>query len=377
MAVISRPGKEGNATTYQGKVAAGYTSILAQEVDADFDAIYSAWNAGVDSVNIKPGAVGPAQLAPNSVTPNALAPNAVTPAALAPNAVTTPAIADANVTPSKLAPGVIGAGSGWVDDTVSVVHLNTPTRNVGVGTAAPSGKLHVQGQPTDLYCRLNVENTNSSGNDTGLALMTPGGQGTVLYVDVPNNRFHVFDAKRGADVLSVDLANAYVYQVGADLQSRLAGAYIDTTYSSGGPNSTAAFTVKSITIAAWAVGARGYRVRFAGTVGHAAGGIDFSLLVGPTTIAYLNFPAPGWTLAYYVIEADILTAGGNMVFNAVLNITSTPVQGAPTVTAADTYVIRGTGTLPAAPSSINLGGRFSAAAAGNAIDCFTTVMTAL
>lgn len=73
MAVIQRPPKEGAATTYQGKVAAGYTKILASEVDADLDTIYAAWNAGVDTVNIKPGAITGAQLAPGAVGTRELA----------------------------------------------------------------------------------------------------------------------------------------------------------------------------------------------------------------------------------------------------------------------------------------------------------------
>jgi hypothetical protein len=72
MSIIQRPGKEGNATTYQGKVAAGYTKILASEVDADIDTIYSAWNSGVDTVNIKDGSITQAKLSP-PITPSSAA----------------------------------------------------------------------------------------------------------------------------------------------------------------------------------------------------------------------------------------------------------------------------------------------------------------
>jgi|SRR5215470_2494135 len=100
MAIIQRPAKEGNATTYQGKVAAGYTKILAAEVDADFDTMYAAWNAGVDTVNIKPGAV----------TAPCLAAGAVTGTALAPGSIATAALADGAVTQVKIAPGVTPTG---------------------------------------------------------------------------------------------------------------------------------------------------------------------------------------------------------------------------------------------------------------------------
>jgi len=73
MAVIQRPVKEGNATTYQGKVALGYTDILASEVDDDLDKIYAAWNGGVDTVNIVDGSITGAKLAPGAVGSRELA----------------------------------------------------------------------------------------------------------------------------------------------------------------------------------------------------------------------------------------------------------------------------------------------------------------
>src|SRR5499427_309991 len=67
MAQIQRPTKQGNATTYQGKVAAGYTTILASEVDADIDLMYSAWNQGVDGSNIQPGVITGGKLSGGTV----------------------------------------------------------------------------------------------------------------------------------------------------------------------------------------------------------------------------------------------------------------------------------------------------------------------
>lgn len=107
MATISRPGKEGNATTYQGKVAAGYTKILAQEVDADIDAIYTAWNQGVDTVNIKDAAVTAPKLAPGAILPAALGPGSVQTAALADGSVSTAKLADNSVTSAKIVNGAI------------------------------------------------------------------------------------------------------------------------------------------------------------------------------------------------------------------------------------------------------------------------------
>lgn len=107
MALISRPGKEGNATTYQGKVAAGYLNILAQEVDADFDAIYSAWNQGVDTVNIKDGSVTAPKLAPGAVIGTSLAPGSVTNAALAANSVNSSNIVDGTIVGADIAPGTL------------------------------------------------------------------------------------------------------------------------------------------------------------------------------------------------------------------------------------------------------------------------------
>jgi hypothetical protein len=130
MAQIPRPPKQGNVTTYVAKVAAGYGRILAGEVDADFDTIFGAWNAGADTVNIRDGAVTSSKLAADSVGPRELqdggivtanlgdasvttpkiADGAVTTAKLPDGAVTTPKIADGAVTPAKFAAGAITGG---------------------------------------------------------------------------------------------------------------------------------------------------------------------------------------------------------------------------------------------------------------------------
>jgi len=102
MAQIPRPPKQGNTSTYVAKVAAGYTKILAGEIDADFDTIYNAWNTGTDTANLKDGSVTSAKLAADAVGPRELADKAVQTAHLADLAVTTAKLADAAVTDSKI-----------------------------------------------------------------------------------------------------------------------------------------------------------------------------------------------------------------------------------------------------------------------------------
>lgn len=112
MSIIQRPTKQGNATTYQGKVAAGYTKILASEVDADLDLIYSAWNQGVDAVNIRDNSITGAKLQAGSITTRELFDGGIQSIDLADGSVTTTKIADGNVTQAKLAVGVSAASLG-------------------------------------------------------------------------------------------------------------------------------------------------------------------------------------------------------------------------------------------------------------------------
>jgi hypothetical protein len=102
MAQIPRPPKQGNVMTYVAKVAAGYTHILAGEMDADLDTIYGAWNSGADTVNIRDGAITSAKLAADSVGPRELQDSGVGTANIADAAVTTPKLADGAVTDPKI-----------------------------------------------------------------------------------------------------------------------------------------------------------------------------------------------------------------------------------------------------------------------------------
>jgi hypothetical protein len=113
MAQIPRPPKQGNVTTYVAKVAAGYSRILAGEVDADLDTIYGAWNGGADTVNLRDSCVTSQKLAADAVGPRELADGGIFTIALADGAVTTPKLADGAVTDAKVSnvawPKVTGA----------------------------------------------------------------------------------------------------------------------------------------------------------------------------------------------------------------------------------------------------------------------------
>src|SRR5215475_5092035 len=137
MAQISRPTKQGNATTYQGKVAAGYTKILASEMDADLDKVYSAWNSGVDGSNIQPGVITGAMLAPGAVGTRELADGGIQ----------TVDIGAQQVTLAKLAPEVTteggDLGGSYPNPSVSAI-------NIGVLSIVPRGLLNSQPTLLDL-----------------------------------------------------------------------------------------------------------------------------------------------------------------------------------------------------------------------------------
>jgi hypothetical protein len=69
MATVQRNVKTYGNRSFVGEVASApsnYAPVLSNEVDADLDTIYSAWNGGADSVNIKDGSVSFAKLAPDA-----------------------------------------------------------------------------------------------------------------------------------------------------------------------------------------------------------------------------------------------------------------------------------------------------------------------
>jgi hypothetical protein len=117
MSYITRPTKQGGATTYQGKVSAGYSTILASEMDLDLDTIYSAWNTGVDTVNIRDGSITGSKLAPGAVGSRELADGGIQTVDIGAQQVTTPILADLSVTTGKIAAGAVSdtqiAGVSW------------------------------------------------------------------------------------------------------------------------------------------------------------------------------------------------------------------------------------------------------------------------
>lgn len=115
---IQRPLKTFGTRAYMSEVTAAPENrapILSEEVDADFDLIYNAWNTGVGIGDIADGAVGNDQLGFNSVTTDKILNGTITSDDLGPDSVitskiknlnvTTAKIADFNVTTGKIAPG--------------------------------------------------------------------------------------------------------------------------------------------------------------------------------------------------------------------------------------------------------------------------------
>jgi hypothetical protein len=69
MATIQRNVKTYGTRSFVGEVSAApsnYAPILSNEVDADLDTVYAAWNGGADSVNVKDGSITYAKFAPDA-----------------------------------------------------------------------------------------------------------------------------------------------------------------------------------------------------------------------------------------------------------------------------------------------------------------------
>lgn len=117
MATIQRPLKLYGTRKYVDEVAADAdhkAPILSIEVDADLDTIYTAWNGGVDGVNIKPGVITTGHIADGQVTDgkiSSLSWDKVTGKPtyypIQPGAISTSQISDGAVTGAKIADGTI------------------------------------------------------------------------------------------------------------------------------------------------------------------------------------------------------------------------------------------------------------------------------
>jgi hypothetical protein len=163
MATVQRNVKTYGNRNFVGEVASApsnYAPILSNEVDADFDTIYAAWNGGADTVNVKDGSVTFAKLAPDAQlwrdTGTSLTPGtnfATRPVVAVPgdgNAGTVllgSATAKGRVTGLTSTPGTIGmfANRNWVtnaqDDATKPswsLALNAVTDNVAV-QRSPAG----------------------------------------------------------------------------------------------------------------------------------------------------------------------------------------------------------------------------------------------
>jgi hypothetical protein len=101
MSKISRPAtKEGGFSEYNAKVAAGFTAIIDQEVDDDFDTIYRDYNGFIDDNNIAPKSLnGARDLKDNSVTGQQIDESTLT--------INATTIVNFSIDITKLAPGAV------------------------------------------------------------------------------------------------------------------------------------------------------------------------------------------------------------------------------------------------------------------------------
>jgi len=180
MAVIQRPPKEGGATTYQGKVAQGYTTILASEVDADLDAIYAAWNGGTDTVNI----------ADNSITSAKIQSGAVGSRELQDGGIATVDIGNAQVTAAKLGPGAAASNLGNAGGDLSGTYPSPAVAKINAGTLPMNPRGLVAAYAAGTF-DFSANDINSLGHDGSKPAW-------LLRLDYTNDQLEVFRAPAGS-----------------------------------------------------------------------------------------------------------------------------------------------------------------------------------
>lgn len=209
MAIIQRPTKQGNATTYQGKVAAGYTKILAAEVDADLDLIYSAWNQGVDSVNIRPGSITGDKLAPGAVGTRELQDGGIQTVDIGDGQVTTPKIADGNVTAGKL----VGGGTMGGDLTGTYPNPSLGIIQSGQVKLQPRATLTAATNYFEIEANISGQQGYDASKPTWLVRVDYNSDAFAMYrAPAGTTTFTQVFLVTGAGILTTNLADSSVYR---------------------------------------------------------------------------------------------------------------------------------------------------------------------
>jgi hypothetical protein len=178
---LTRPLKEGSATTYQQKVSLGFPDILASEVDADLDTIYAAWNGGIATANLIDGSVTTPKLAsaPNGVGTTNLNDLAVTTAKLANGAVTLGKLAVGLGIRQSVAAGLPASFAGTATAWATVLTMPTITTVGGVVLLIASGGWSAKApQNTDCSAQVRwIRNPGAVAGNTLIHAMNAGSTG--------------------------------------------------------------------------------------------------------------------------------------------------------------------------------------------------------
>lgn len=209
MPIISRPPKQGAATSYAAKVALGFTDILASEVDADFDTLFALVNGQLDSTNLAAGAVTATQMAAASVGAAALQSAAVGTSNLIDGSVTNAKVAAAAaIAGSKLAVGaavnaitsaILTSASAFTAET-TIATLNLTVRGGWVAIGG-TGVLYA-GSPTNLQARVRVKVDGTAVEDVTYPV-NDASAGGVIPLPLP---FGLYTLAAGARVITVTAA---------------------------------------------------------------------------------------------------------------------------------------------------------------------------